>query len=308
MNTQQKLLTISLTLFDGDAAGTGGAANAAPAPEAARGRREKSESERVQYGKAQTQDAPAPAQPQSETAVTSDTLEARRAEFDKLVRGDFKDLYDEAIRGAAARQETQSRAMEQRMGAMAQVCELLAGKYGVKADDPKALAAAIEQDDAYWEEAAEQAGMSTEQYRVFSRMERENAQFRKMAEEQRREQYANQTLQRWQQQARDMAEDYPNFDFERECAENTQFASLLNNNVDVRTAYEVTHMDDIKQRTAQATQRNVTDTIRAKGLRPQENGAAAAGGVLVKNDVSKLTRADRAEIARRVARGETIIF
>ena len=42
--------------------------------------------------------------------------------------------------------------------------------------------------------------------------------------------------------------------------------------------------------------------------RPQENGTLQSGGMIVKNDVSKLTREDRAEIARRAMRGEKIQF
>ena len=39
-----------------------------------------------------------------------------------------------------------------------------------------------------------------------------------------------------------------------------------------------------------------------------DGGAAAQGGIVYRNDVSKLTKAERAEIARRVNSGEVISF
>ena len=52
----------------------------------------------------------------------------------------------------------------------------------------------------------------------------------------------------------------------------------------------------------------VTDNVRARGARPAENGVSSGSGFLVKSDVSKLTKKDRAEIARRAAHGEKIVF
>ena len=59
---------------------------------------------------------------------------------------------------------------------------------------------------------------------------------------------------------------------------------------------------------AKATEKQVVDGIRAKGARPQENGTTSQGAFIVKDDVSKLSKRDRAEIIRRAARGEHIEF
>ena len=108
-----------------------------------------------------------------------------------------------------------------------------------------------------------------------------------------------------------MKGDYPSFDLGAE-SQNPQFLAMLRAGVPVQHAYEVVHMDEIKagvaKLTAKATEKQVVSGIRAKGARPQENGTAAQSPFTVKDDVSKLTRKDRAEIARRVARGETISF
>ena len=73
-------------------------------------------------------------------------------------------------------------------------------------------------------------------------------------------------------------------------------------------AYKVLHMDDFLSKATAQAEKTITNNIRARGARPQENGAAPKSAVVVKDDVSKLTPADRAEIARRAAMGETITF
>ena len=85
---------------------------------------------------------------------------------------------------------------------------------------------------------------------------------------------------------------------------------MLKAGVPVKLAYEVRHMDEIKagvaQNTAKQTEKQVVESIRAKGSRPSENGTSSQSGFTVKDDVSKWSKKDRAEIAKRVARGETI--
>ena len=105
----------------------------------------------------------------------------------------------------------------------------------------------------------------------------------------------------------DMKADYPDFDLKTE-ALNKNFIDLLSRGIEMRTAYEVTHLSDIKNKVAQTTQNAVTKTIQATGQRPSENGVSAQSGLVVKSNVKQLTKADRAEIARRVQRGEQIMF
>ena len=83
-------------------------------------------------------------------------------------------------------------------------------------------------------------------------------------------------------------------------------------NCGVRTAYEVIHKDEIipaaMHMTAKTVEQKLTNKIIAGGARPSENGNSSQGASVTKSDVSQLTKADRAEIARRVARGEKISF
>jgi hypothetical protein len=118
-------------------------------------------------------------------------------------------------------------------------------------------------------------------------------------------------MQKWDAEAESLKGIYPSFNVQAE-AQNPQFMSLLRSGVPMQTAYEVIHMEDIKagiqRMTASATEKQVTDNIRAKGQRPAENGTSSQSAFTVKDDVSKLSKADRRNIAVRSRRGESISF
>jgi hypothetical protein len=153
-------------------------------------------------------------------------------------------------------------------------------------------------------------GISVEQLKEFRRMEKENAELRKMRDEQERKANADRIYAEWTKQAEATKLVYPNFNLENEVINNPQFVDLIRNNIDVRTAYEVTHKDDIiagaMQFAAKEAEAKVTNRVIANGSRPNENGISSRGASQVKSDVSKLTKAERDDIARRVARGEKI--
>lgn len=338
----ENLLNIRLDLFDGGAAAGGdGAGAAAPASQNGDGakggsqaspgstRRGKSgEFQNVLFGK---QSAPAAAgegggqegQQQSSVAgsdkdkqpgvtTTSDTLEARRKAFQDLVNSEeYKDIYTEETQRIINRRFRETQNLEQQVARNQPLIDMLMQRYKISDGDIGKLTAAIENDDAYWSEAAEEAGMSVEQYKQFQKLQRENAALMRDQQQRRSQQAAQQQLQKWYGEAEQVKGVYPSFDLNAE-VKNQQFLSMLKSGVPMQHAYEVVHLDDIKagvaKMQAKATERQVVDGIRAKGARPQENGTTSQSAFTVKDDVGKLTKAERAEIARRVARGEIIKF
>ena len=338
----ENLLNIRLDLFDGGAAAGGdGAGAAAPASQNGDGakggsqaapgstRRGKSgEFQNVLFGK---QSAPAAAgegggqegQQQSSVAgsdkdkqpgvtTTSDTLEARRKAFQDLVNSEeYKDIYTEETQRIINRRFRETQNLEQRVARNQPLIDMLMQRYKISDGDIGKLTAAIENDDAYWSEAAEEAGMSVEQYKQFQKLQRENAALMRDQQQRRSQQAAQQQLQKWYGEAEQVKGVYPSFDLNAE-VKNQQFLSMLKSGVPMQHAYEVVHLDDIKagvaKMQAKATERQVVDGIRSKGARPQENGTTSQSAFTVKDDVSKLTKSERAEIARRVARGEIIKF
>ena len=76
----------------------------------------------------------------------------------------------------------------------------------------------------------------------------------------------------------------------------------------MKQAYELIHPEVVEIRISERAARQVTDNIKARGMRPTEGAVGSESGITVKSDVTKLTKKDRAEIARRAARGERITF
>lgn len=304
---------LDLRLFDG-AAGAGSAGTTGGAAGAAEGGAAgKTAEPRVVYGKQAEAEIPAR---EPEAATTASTQEDRKAAFERRIKGEDKDLFDERVQRIINERFKGQKALEKDsadLKAARPVLELLAGKYGVKADDLAGLQKAIEADNAYYEDEALQKGVSVEQLKEIKRLERENAEFKRAAAERERRTNAEKVYSTWMQQAEDAKRFYPGFDLQSELnADGTKdrFVALLRSGVDVKTAYEVIHKDELiggaMQYAARVTEQRTVENIRARGNRPRENGGGTAPAVIVKKDPKQFTRKDREEISRRVMRGERI--
>ena len=258
----------------------------------------------VKYG-IQEEEQPPVAEAEEEEAPD------RESTFEELIKGEYKDLYERRVRDTIQKRLESTRDTVNRYKALTPVLEMLESRYGVKAGDAEALRKAIEEDDNYYEAEAAQRGMPVEQYKAVKKMEMENQRLRQAMSEQESRENASRLYQQWLEQEQDMRQVYPQFDLQSEL-ENEQFLRLMRSGIDMRTAYEVIHKDEIipaaMQFAAKTAERKVVNKIRANGSRPMENGVQDQSASLVKTDVSQLSKADRDEIVRRVARGEKIRF
>lgn len=235
----------------------------------------------------------------------------RNAEFEKLIKGEYKDLYDARMQDTIQKRLKGSKETVEKYNALTPTLELLAKKYGVDANDTEALNKAIEEDDAYYEEEALEKGITVQQLKEIRKMEKENVELKRQMQEKNAKEQGAKLYAAWMDQAEKAKSVYPSFDLRAEM-QNPKFTELLRANIDVRTAYEVIHKDEIlpaaMQFTAKTIEKKLTDKIIANGARPTENGISSQSATVVKSDVSQLSKADRAEIIRRVARGEKIKF
>ena len=258
----------------------------------------------VKYGI--QEEAPA-AEVQVETVAQPD----RNAEFEKLIKGEYKDLYDAKVQDTIQKRLKGTKETVDKFNALNPTLELLAKKYGVDAGDIEALNKAISDDDSYYEQEALDKGMTVKQLKEIKKMERENADLKAQMEEAQRQESGKKLYATWMQQAEETKKVYPSFDIRAEMA-NQKFVDLLRSNIDVRTAYEVLHKDEIipaaMQFTAQTVESKLAKKIASNGARPSENGMSSQSAAVVKSDVSQLSKEDRAEIIRRVQRGEKIRF
>lgn len=160
---------------------------------------------------------------------------------------------------------------------------VLARRYGVAPDDRQGLADAI---------AREQEVMQ-------QRRQTEIAQG------------AERLYSRWMQSAEQTKAIYPAFELEAELR-NPAFTQLLRSHVDVKTAYEVLHKDEIipaaMQYAARTVEARLAENLASQVSRPSENAMGAAGAVVIGSPVNSLSRRDIADIAKRVQRGERISF
>lgn len=312
---------LDLHLFEGEGGdgGTGAAAEAAQqAPVYTSARAKKGENlSNVVYGKQVTTNA---ADPQSGDAgraehngvqTTSDTLEARRKAYRDAISGEYKDLYTEDVHRIINQRFRETKTLEQRVSDYQPIIDMLQSRYKIKDGDAKALQEALDDDVDFWADEAAEMGMSDEAYKQYRRMERTTKAALEADRQRQGRERAEAQLQQWYGEAQQVKAKYPDFDLNAE-VQNPQFRALLQSHVPMEHAYKVLHMDEIvnqeRMTTAAATEERVVANVRARGARPKEAGNATSSAFVTKPDVNKLTKADRAEIARRAARGEKISF
>ncbi len=304
------MLDVRLDLFDGEGAGDGAAAaqtGRGVQPGEAQGGPASTRQGRT--GDAQ-ENAPAAGE-QAEEPIKARTAEERKKAFRELVRGEYRDIYAEETQRIINQRFRETKELEEALNARQPVLDMLMQRYRIEDGDIGKLAKAVENDDVYWAAAAEESGMTVEQYKRFEHLRRENEALQKAERDRRGADAANRQMEKWYSEASEMQEDYPDFVL-AEAAQDSRFLSMLRSGVPVRNAYEVLHMEDVKaavaQKAAESAEKRVVDGIRSKGARPQENGTSAQSGFTTKTDVSKLTKEERAALAKRAMRGEEIRF
>ncbi|MBE5937694.1 MAG: hypothetical protein E7265_06655 [Lachnospiraceae bacterium] len=262
------------------------------------------ELDNVRYGK------------QDDAAKESDNVDDKSDEsdepeeptFEELIKGKYKDDYNKSVQKILRKRFNENRTREDNYKRVSPIVDMLADKYGVSATDIDGIINAVQNDDAMYEAEALESGISVEQLKAIKRLKMENEQLRASVEQYNREKEADAIYQNWMEEAEEVKAIYPNFDIHAELADE-RFSGLLKNGIDVKTAYEVAHHDEIiqgaMQATANAVKNKVVNEVRS-GTRPKENGVGSSSGTVVKSDPSKWSKEDMKEVIRRVERGEKI--
>lgn len=230
---------------------------------------------------------------------------AREREFEALIKGDFKEQFEGKVRSIVDRRFKSQRSALKEYEASKPVIDMLMQRYGIS--DVAALKEALEGDRDYWEAGAEKAGMGVEQFKEIMRLRAENERYRQDAEMTEHQRRIRELTEEWERQGNELKAVYPKFDLNAELA-NKDFQGLLKSGIPMQKAYELMHMDEIQAAIKEQTEKTVMDHIRANGKRPSENGIKNSNGFVLGKNVSEMTREDRAEIKRRVQRGEKIIL
>lgn len=231
--------------------------------------------------------------------------------FEDLIKGRYKQDFDNRVQSIINQRFKGYKELQGNADKYGQIMTILADRYGKKADDISGVFDALSNDDSLYEEKAMERGMTAEQYRELAKVMNENRRLKDQQEKAEMQRRSNEILNGWRSEAEQLKAVYPSVSFDEEL-QNPNVVKLLQSGIPFRTAYEVAHKDEIMQGTiayaVQRTKENVTNNIKARSSRPVENGMRNHAAGNVKSDVSKLTKADRDEIARRAASGVRIRF
>ena len=248
------------------------------------------------------------------------TPEEKRKAFGELVRdgGEYSEIFNELLHqaiikaGEAVHADPKAAALRQ----------ALSEAYGVDGEDVDGLIEAVKngkvKDDAYYEELAQQRGVSVKTARELDKMESDlrrandqNAKLQAAQQEAARQQRAAQIRAQWDAQAAQLKAQYPDFDL-GEVLANEQVGELMRRGVSLPDAYRAAYFNHIMEqataRTAQTVEQGVTARIQQRAARPGENGTRPGGAATTKFDISNTTRRQREELERRARRGEKIVL
>ena len=206
---------------------------------------------------------------------------------------------------------------EEALAKMAPALEVLARKHGLDPNNPdyEALAKAVNDDDAYYEDKALELGVSIDAAKRIDQQERDNA--RKQQEEARNleQQKLRNHFVKLEQQGEALKKVFPNFDLRTEL-QNPVFARMTSPNVgvSVEDAYHAIHRKEIMSRgmqvTAQQTAQKISNAIQAGSRRPDENGTSGQAASVTTFDYSKASKAQRDALKQQIraaaARGEKL--
>ena len=258
-------------------------------------------------------------------AVSADVQAAAAEEesFDSLIKGRYKDDFNNAVQGIVQKRLAKSKADTEYINKITPVMQLLGRNYGMDIDDIRkadldALTQHIMDDNRFYEDLANQMGLSEDQAKQVYKTEQRNRQLEAQERERTEEDERRRAFAHIVAQADQVKQTYPQFNLDQEMA-NVEFLKMVMPNsqgglgIPVETAYYALHKDELQggamQYAAQRTAEQITDSIRSGAQRPKEAGlnSNSGQGSLTVNP-RNLSAAQREEIRRRVARGEKITF
>lgn len=222
-------------------------------------------------------EAVAAPQATGETVASDAGMQDLSDEFAQLIKGKYRQAYNQRVQETLQKRLRSNKEMTEKMEALTPVVEKLQSRLGVEAGDISGLSKAVES----------------------------------LPTQPSRQQKALQQQSLWVQQAAQTKSTYPGFNMGKEL-QNPAFLRLLRNDVPVQTAYEVLHRDQLlpaaMAHTAFTVEQKLANHLAAMGSRPGESALGSGSAAVVKNDVSQMSRQDRADIIRRVRKGEKIRF
>lgn len=240
-----------------------------------------------------------------------DATAAAGTEFDTFISGhqdEAKKWFDTKFQEVFNKRFKDYKSMEGRVKAGDQVMQMLATKYGIEdASDIKSITQALKDDDFLYAERAEANGRTIDEQRNWDNLERENREFREAQRQAERREQIDRQMAEWDKQSANLKALFPSFDLDTELR-NPDFESALRSGLSMERAFYAVHGDEIvsgaMQTMANAVRSATVQDMAARRSRPRENAIGSQAAAKVSKDVHKLSKQERAEIARRSMFGD----
>lgn len=243
------------------------------------------------------------------TQVAAEEKEDLDADFEALIKGKYKAQYDARFQQGINARHKDYMQNKQQLESLNPMLDMLKEKYGVS--DVKDLQKAIMDDDSYYEEEAMERGLTVEQLKYMKQMERENKAYKAREQESIKEQMQREKIEGWLRQEAQFKQKAPDFSLREELA-NPEFERLLAAGVNVETAFNVIHQDEIMSGamnyTAKKAVEKTVNDIKARGMRPPENGLGTTATEPKRKTVGEMTGEEILEMANKAKKGEKISF
>lgn len=266
----------------------------------------------VEYGKSSGEEAKASRVGTDTEPEQGDDL---AKEFADLIGkgGKYHDIYGQRVSETVQNRLKNQADLQAQVDSMNDAFSLVYQRYGLKPGDIEGLTNAIANDDDFYQSAAEKEGVDVETYKQNLKLRADAEKGRQITEAYEMAQRQNEMFARWESEAENLKNAFPNFDLAMEIQSNEEFAKLLDGGASVETAFAATHLNELlngfNQDATRIATENVVNTIHARSARPVENGVRNQAGIVRKSDPSKLSNDDMDEIIRRVTEeGASVSF
>ena len=254
---------------------------------------------------------------QTASSVSSDENVKADGDDYQTIREKYKDQIGHDIQDAIQRRFKNQQQYEDMYNELLDSLGPLYLKYGLDGSNVEELKEALAKDDSLLEDTAFNEGVTPEAIRERMQQKRENAKLQKELDKLREEQVQAQASRdaynqynEWRREAEELKQLYPNFDLVKELENDDFRADLIESGRPLRKVYEAAHLDEIIagaiQTTAAKVREGVTNNIKARGMRPAENGTRMGSPVKLKKDVSELTDKDIDRLIARARAGEIV--
>lgn len=231
-------------------------------------------------------------------------------EFAELIGkgGKYHDAYGQAVTQAINQRFRNQSDLQAKIDSYDDVMSPLFERYGLAQGDVEGLRNSLQGDESLYVQAAEEEGLSVEQYREQLRLKADAERGRQLLAEYKNQQERNAKFANWEKQADELRQAFPNFDLGQEL-KSEQFGKMLDSGISVQDAFVAMHAEDIlsgiNEETTRSAKQNVLDNIRSRQARPQENASRSNPATVRTFDPSAITDADMDDIIKKALDGSS---